>query len=1019
MSKIILFPNTKSRDYYLTNNYGNIYTLDITQYKTLYEFYKILLNKYFKIYSLKFSITEIEESIAIINIHQAILKFIKQNKKSIISKQQITYELANSIYNFIEEITFAKFIANETINFENQEHLEDIKKIISIYKNHNKENKLYDEYDKFEVLINAINEKKVIELEQVQEIEIYNFESIPFLYVILLKAIEKNYNTKITIFTPYNMDNIFNIEYKHFYQNIGTIKSNNITNFAESLIKKENLEKYKDNIKLISGFGVEQEVYTVIDEVVKLIDNNIAPNEIAIIFSDTTKYTDIITNRLNECNIPFNIRRGNFIWRQPIIPILTSIFYILNIYDNEIKIDINNLIKVLSSEYFKNLENIKHYTIREELFSNKKIFNNMPLNDFLFILENDINHLYNTINNFISIIKELMYLKTYKSISDKYIEVLKFLKVDSIFDEESNIYKEKDEKYYKDNNTIAIFIEMILKLSILETTNENTITALDFIETLNLLIKDEYIKDINNEYLSINISNIYDARGIKANYIFILGMNNDFINVSPNTFFISHKLREKINSKYNKYVLNTQNFLSEITYALFLNILSSCKDNTNIYFSFRMKDENGNLEIPFFYLEDLFLHFGINSFDFETLKENNLIYKKDYIANGNSILTKKENLMGLIFHKDKFEYSNYINFDKDDINIIKSIYDKNKSNNYANPDSFIHILKEELKKPISVTHLQSIMECPVKYIYTKLFKRDEIPYSTSIIGINNMQKGLIYHSLFENFYKEVGKQTKSFSLNEKDFNTYNNIAKEVIEEVLLSHNDILFSEYDINTLKEEAYSTMNAFINYETSLMNETEYIPNSFEERIKEYKIYSKNGINIIINGIIDRIDLYKNSNNIVKGIRVLDYKGSEYSVKTISKADEENKNIIKQFIQPLIYLKYAIEKYIIKNDKEITKENILESIDKCEVAFAIYKEKNLINQSGYNISSNKEQLLTICGYLDGYSIEDYLDEVFIALSNNQLVYNPDIKSCENCINSKYCPAIIKDIDDNNYYEE
>ena len=84
----------------------------------------------------------------------------------------------------------------------------------------------------------------------------------------------------------------------------------------------------------------------------------------------------------------------------------------------------------------------------------------------------------------------------------------------------------------------------------------------------------------------------------------------------PDTFFISNKVRESINNKYKKYVLSSQNLLSDISYALFLNIISSCYDNGIVYFSFRLKDKDGNLEIPFFYIEDLFLELGNEDFKF-------------------------------------------------------------------------------------------------------------------------------------------------------------------------------------------------------------------------------------------------------------------------------------------------------------------------------------------------------------------------------------------------------------------
>ena len=214
-----------------------------------------------------------EESTAIINIYEALIEFTNKNKDSIISKQNKNYELASNIYNFIEEITFAKIIIgkdNEDLDLNN--NLEDIKKIVSIYKSNNKAKNLFDDNDIFELFINSINKKEIDDFKEYEEIEIYNFESVPLRYSIFLEAINKNYNINIKAFMPYNIDKIFS-NYKDFYQGINNFEYSNISDFSKTLINKNNkedLNKYKEQIKLIAGFGINQEIDTVIDEVIKL-----------------------------------------------------------------------------------------------------------------------------------------------------------------------------------------------------------------------------------------------------------------------------------------------------------------------------------------------------------------------------------------------------------------------------------------------------------------------------------------------------------------------------------------------------------------------------------------------------------------------------------------------------------------------------------------------------------------------------------------------------------------------------
>ena len=1018
MSKLILFPNSKSRGYYLYSRY-NYYSLDITNYKTLFEFYRTTIDKFFKNFSIKNNVSRLEESTAIINIYEALIEFTNKNKDSIISKQNKNYELATNIYNFIEEITFAKIIiGKDNEDFDLNNNLEDIKKIVSIYKSNNKAKNLFDDNDIFELFINSINKKEIDDFKEYEEIEIYNFESVPLRYSIFLEAINKNYNINIKAFMPYNIDKIFS-NYKEFYQEINNFEYSNISDFSKTLINKNNkedLNKYKEQIKLIAGFGINQEIDTVIDEVIKLKNSNIPLSDIALIFSDTQKYRESVARRLKECNIKFNQRRGNFIWRMPLIPVLTSIFFII---ERGKEIDIDALIKLLSSPYLTNIDGINPYNIRELLYSKDfRIFKKMPLSDFLYNIENNKEHkeISNSIIKLIELLKKLMSSDTYSKIGSAYIEILKFLKIDLIFEKNieeekyyNSVYIKKDEIFYRDNDSLASFVEIVLKLTANDN-SKNKISPIDFHEALNILIKDEYLRGDNNKEISLTISNLYDARGLKAKYLFILGANNDFINRKPDTFFISNKLRESINNKYKKYVLSSQNLLSDISYALFLNIISSCYDNGIVYFSFRLKDKDGNLEIPFFYIEDLFLELGNEDFKFDTLKENGLIFRENYIPKGNNIHSEKENTISLFFYKENYEYPKDISFDKNIKNIVNLVYNKNEESVYTNPQNFISILKEDLSNTISVSKIKEIMECPIKYIYNRLFERDSI--DSLIMGINRMDKGTIYHKIFENFYNKIKEKfNNNCKLKEDKFNSYKNIASEIIEEYFNKKEIKIYNEADKEVMIEEINNVMNSFIKYEIDLSKNSDYIPNNFEEKINEFKVYSYNNHNIKINGRIDRIDFSYSNDNKINGIRIVDYKANVYPKelkKYLSKLTTEE--IINAYLQPILYLKYAIDEYIIKPNKS-DNFNIDELVEKCEVVFAIYKEADIVNKEDYIIFDNKDILLTICGYKDGdFNLNDYFDIIFKNIFEDKLIAVSGKEQCENCINYQNCEYSYKE---------
>ncbi|KLI52324.1 PD-(D/E)XK nuclease family protein [Brachyspira hyodysenteriae] len=1037
MQELFLFPNYKAKNNYLKNNFKK-YTLDITNYQTLHQYYKSSKERFFENYRIENNVQDIDESIAIINIHNILFQYKEKNKEALISKQNTTYELAYTLYKLIEEITLAKFYGFRLDEYDN---LKDINTIINLYKEYNKENNLLDEFDIFELFIKSIENNELEFLNTYESIKIYNFEKIPPLHLIFLESLKKHYNKNIKIIMPYSMDKHFN-NYKSFFQGIDNFEVSQNSNFAKALIgENKDIKKYKDKIKFISGFGAKQEADTVIDEIIKLIDSGVNPYDIGIIFSDIQLYSDIVSNRLKECQIKFNERRANFIWRVPIIPVLTSIFLILDKYNGEI--DVDALIKILSSSYIK-LEGINPYNIRDLIYSYEdynsiEIFSKMSFKDFKNRISKKFqnNDASKSISDLLDLLNILVSKKSYKEIGLAYINILKFLNIENTenIKDTDNIDNNKNEYFYRDNEALALFINLILEIAYtekLENIQNQEISNFDFHAALNTILRDKSIGEDNDRDISLTVSNLYDARGLKLKHIFILGLNNDFINRRPNAFFISAKLREEINRKNKKIIFNTQSYLSDIHYALFLNILSCCYEDSNIYFSFRFKDEKGNLEIPFYYIENLYRELYNEDFKFESLEKNGLIYRKEYIQREDNIHTDKENLMSLFLY-------NTIAYKIDNAeNIIDTVYhkqNKNMHHDFNNNEDIKNFFLNILKEKVSVTTLQAIMECPAKFFYSKLYSKESV--ESKIQGINYMDRGRAYHKFFQDFYKEVKNKysDEGCHLIESEFNNYCNIANQVVENHIndlinmysskdLEEKYVLEYKFDFNVIKEEALNVMSSFIKKEiiTNKIKEEDegcfYIPTSFEKYIgsnykEDFIIYQNKDLSIKIKGIADRIDFsysdkeHKNIN----GIRIVDYKSS-YKIEEAK--GETQKDIIREtiriYLQPILYLKYILNEYI--------KKNISEKIKYCEVVFTVYKEKDVINESQEinQIYNDRDMLLSICGYIDSeYNLNDYFDEVFNKILEGELVYISNSTNCENCYNAPYCEKVYKKDDDEN----
>ena len=432
-------------------------------------------------------------------------------------------------------------------------------------------------------------------------------------------------------------------------------------------------------------------------------------------------------------------------------------------------------------------------------------------------------------------------------------------------------------------------------------------------------------------------------------------------------------------------------------YNLFLNILSSLEDDSRVYFSFRFKDDEGNLDIPFYYLEDIASEIGIKDFN----DINSFIYRKNYISD--NIHTSKENMMSLFFERENYN-NKYLN-NKLPINIkdiTKSVYNKINKNEYdgANNNA-IEIIQKKLfnsNEGISVSYLLNIMQCPAKVLYNDECKIEAV--SSAPVGIDKILKGSIYHDIFHYFYKNIKNKYGDLKLKTSEFYNYSNIAKEVIEDTLIKHKEIT-DDNDKKIMTYEINNIMKHFISNEIENIEEYGFIPFEFEQSFSGVKVYSYNGLDVKIKGRIDRIDLSYNDDKTINGIRIIDYKGSSYNIKKISNSDNYD-DIINNYLQPLLYLKYAIEEYIIKQNKNV---DIFNQLEKCELGFSIYKEENIVNRYNHYIKfDDKETILTILGYNGENVLHNYFDKVLRHIADGELIFIAGENQCRDCIYYNLC---------------
>jgi len=1002
-NKLLLFSNQNAKNTYIESIY-NGKTIDTSNIQTMAIFFKSLINYY----DINNSVekTLISKDIATIYLSHSFENYVKKNKESVFYGQPNKYEIANNLYALYSHI---ELLGNEfDFNLKNYSKaldesiyiIDEYKKIIASYN-------LYDECMLYNNFINAIKNGGINKsLLNYEVIEVYGFDNIPKRYSIFLNALKDYLGIKINITIPYDI-NMLDIYLKPEYvmdnsKNFN-INYSPISNFAKALISldESSIKNYKNNITLLSGFGESQEIDNVLDTVMSLIESGVNTYDIAIVSSDNQKYNDELIEKCRDYDIPLENKKGVPLWSVPIIPIMTSVFSIFtNKRNGVVEINVDELLKLLSSPYIK-IDFINHYNIRS-IFYSKSGFNfdnKMPLNDFIYTLKKhhskeDIKNAANSVLSLIEKIKTIYIKDSFSKISSLYLSLIRELNV-------AESLKENDSYFHRDYVSLSLFISTIISISI----KNIKIDAKDYNTILNIIIRSLYISPEDAPSSGVCLLSPNEMIESNFSHVFILGMNKNFLTRSVDTFIVDNILREKINDHLKTNIFETKESANVLSYVAFFSLLASFGDKTNVYFSFMYKDNNGNLELPLSYLEELFLLLSNKVFNFENLKNEGLVYRKNYIEKGALAHSYKEKLMSLFYYKK----SPYKFDDKNIDSIIESVYKRNTKNDADLLDSkeiSERISKHFLSKNMWVKDIEDIMICPQYFIDKKIM--GEIENSSNDPGMGYQDKGIYFHKAYELFYKTLLDQYGTSLLNKNMEKEYNSVAYSVISDMVsrikVSHN------IDIKSLENDMKETFKLFIEKECLNYNsENFYMPSIFEKSFNDYEVYSTTDFSIKVSGRIDRVDIYEKNNSVI-GLRVVDYKpnapNSPSKINTIGK-----ETILTEYLQPLIYLDYILS--------ENQKNNDL--MEHTSIAFSIYKKSDIINNKYFYEFNNRDILLKLLGYIEDDDLSEnnkfstlkkYLSSTFDNFYNGKIDYYPDTVSCSRCTKKNRCPhALIDDI--------
>lgn len=974
--KLLLFANSKHREQYILENFlGD--TVETTNLTTINNFLNVLYNGY-KSFTSK---DVLSNDFSVLYIKESIEEYKHKNKNSVFVKQPDYYKLASDIISLYSEMLISKFLTVDNNFFESlkeeNSNIASMLEIIDIYKKKLDKEKKIDETILYNNFLASLNNGSIKNsMLDYSSINIIGFENLAYKYLAFLYSIKNGYNKNITIVLPYEHEILTN--YKKNISMFNIEKRHNLSSFANSIIVgSEEIKKHKDNIYFLPAFGIKQECYTVIDKVVQLVKQGEAMYDIAIVFDNAENYHDLITERLSECGIEYEERLGKPIWQVPIIPTITSIFSVINTFEHEREVRVEELIKIFSSAYIL-IDGIENSKIRDIFYNKLNMFEIMPEKNFEERLQKqyddvNISNTCSVVNSIYKLIKDISFSKSFKDITNIYKTILKKMNLAQTI--------EKNKKtFVRDNNALAQFIEKISEMSYIEIETDYK----DYYTVLNIMLRDSRLARKNRNKKGISLLSSYDVRGLNFKHLMLLGCNSKFLNRAVQTFIFDKNEREKLNKKYNKNIIANVNENNILSRAFFYNIASNLKNDNYIYFSFRYKDENGSLELPSVFVEEIFYSLTEKSFNFEHLKEYGAVFRENYIPQNNLIQTEKEALISLFYYKKKNSKlpSNYLD-------ILNSMY--LRSTESEDTEILKTISSEIFSKPISVSDIEDILTCQARFLENKMFQYLYTDERT--IGINYGTNGEIYHHCFCKLYNTI-KEKYGFPITIKKVKEYENIITDIIDNLEKEKYYRLYDEKEIDkdSLKEEVFLSLNLYIKKEIERFEkDNNFIPEYFESSFDDYILYkTKSGIEIKLRGRIDRIDLSYDSNKNIDKLRIVDYK---------LKADVIKIDTLKNNIQLLLYLDFAINKYL-KDKKSY----------ELEIAYSLYNYKNIADDNYFINFKDTEAIKNI---LNSKNEESIKSQIYISIEEmlkGFISYNPSSDNCKNCQKRNRCSNAFSD---------
>jgi len=727
----------------------------------------------------------------------------------------------------------------------------------------------------------------------VQYIAISGFDEFTLPEIEIINSVSKIYGTELYVLLDYYKYNPLLFSHLnachdrlikkgfHEVKDISQASHNKFLNIIRENLsikipeKKEGI--FKDQITFIEAGSREEEVELIAKEIKKLLMNeNVEPEKVCIVFNLIANYSTIIRDRFNVYSVPFNLTdRFSASTSPPVKAILSFLeisendYYYKNIFRafsggflSTMGIELSHLLKTavelkIESGY-ENWQSKINFAISELSSPEKQGRNSNEKIQSYRIASENLKKIKNSLKPF-----------SVKLTANEFRE--NFLTLVFNFDFPKILLHAPIDVAENDSiafNSFVRIVDEVADLIILEYGSEEKFSLHFFLNQLKTTSSFTRYNIPEKPGFGVQITTLNEIRGLNFDYLFIGGLNDGDLptRFTPEIFFSGSFAKEETRHQTEQRYLFYQ---------------SLCTWKKKLYLSFPQTDNNREL------VQSSFLN------DFSSLFKTRTISKTDF----KDVIYSKEELLELIGkisagQRKKLDLPGELNLDIDAISKAIEIDKTRYSDPYGESEYSGFIAKDaddELKNKLkslseiefSATQLENYAKCPYKYFVESILKLETI--EEPVEELEAFEYGSLIHSVLYEFYTILREKGIVLAGCESDeFKTAEEIlfkiAKKRFDDLKLS-SEFAFYEREkllgINGRKHQ--SILYKFLEEERK--GNVGFVPEFFElsfGNIKsERKSEQKFNNTIVTDGVklkgkIDRIDL----NETEKTFIVLDYK-------------------------------------------------------------------------------------------------------------------------------------------------